>query len=197
MKPRDRRWMAASVALACVLLASGTGHARTLKEKKQAAAKQFETAERMKEALEGKSESRRTRRDFQQVIDSYRKVYYTAPNSNRADASALAVAELLEEQGRILNEPKSFKDAIGQLEFLRREYPGSKYRVEALFTIAQIYRDDLDDSTQARATYEDFLKHYPGSTSAAKAHAALAQMDEEAKGSHKAQLSKGDVVAGA
>jgi N-acetylmuramoyl-L-alanine amidase len=190
--------MAASVALACVLLASGTGHARTLKEKKQAAAKQFETAERMKEALEGKSESRRTRRDFQQVIDSYRKVYYTAPNSNRADASALAVAELLEEQGRILNEPKSFKDAIGQLEFLRREYPGSKYRVEALFTIAQIYRDDLDDSTQARATYEDFLKHYPQSTSAAKARAALAQMDEEAKGgSHKAQLSKGDVVAGA
>src|SRR5260370_13071599 len=138
----------------------------------------------MREAVEGKYEYRRTRRNFQQVIDSYRKVYYTAPNSNRADASALAVAELLEEQGRILNEPKSFKDAIGQLEFLRREYPGSKYRAEALFTIAQIYRDDLDDSPQARATYEDFLKHYPGSTSAAQARAPLAQMDEEAKGSH-------------
>src|SRR5258708_6624502 len=100
MKPRDRRWMAASVALACVLLASGTGHARTLKEKKQAAAAQFDKAERMKEALEGKAEYRRTRRDFQQVLDAYRKVYYTAPNSHRADASALAVAELLQEQDR-------------------------------------------------------------------------------------------------
>src|SRR5260370_27833984 len=151
MKPRDRRWMAASVALACVLLAAGTGHARTLKEKKQAAARQFETAERMKEALEGKPEAKRTRRDFQQVMDAYRKVYYTAPNSNRADASALAVAELLEEQGRILNEPKSFKDAIGQREVLRREYPGSKYRLEALVTIAQIDHDDLDDSAEAHA----------------------------------------------
>ena len=189
--------MAASVALACVLLASGTGHARTLKEKKQAAAAQFDKAERMKEALEGKAEYRRTRRDFQQVLDAYRKVYYTAPNSHRADASALAVAELLEEQGRNLGDPKSFKDAIGQLEFLRREYPGSKYRVEALFTIAQIYRDDLDDSTQARATYEDFLKHYPQNSNAAKARAALAQMNEEAKGGNrKPQPSKGDAAVG-
>src|SRR5258708_12300680 len=112
MKPRDRRWMAASVALACVVLASGTGHARTLKEKKQAAAKQFETAERMKEALEGKSESRRTRRDFQQVIDSYRKVYYTAPNSNRAHPTPLTPPQLLETQARILHSPKTFKDPI-------------------------------------------------------------------------------------
>src|SRR6266481_2872381 len=189
---------AAMVAsLACALLAPSPAYARSVQQKKQAAAAQLVTAERMREALDGKPESRRTRRDFQKVMDAYRQVYYKAPTYSHADASVRAVAELMEQQGRILNEPKSFKDAIGQLEFLRREYPGSKYRAEALFTIAQIYRDDLDDGPQARATYEDFLKHYPGSTSAAQARAALAQMDEEAKGSHKAQLSKGDVVAGA
>jgi N-acetylmuramoyl-L-alanine amidase len=175
---------AAMVAsLACALLAPSPAHARSVQQKKQAAAAQLVTAERMREALDGKPESRHTRRDFQKVMDAYRQVYYMAPTYSHADASVLAVAELMEQQGRILGEPKSFKDAIGQLEFLRREYPGSKYRVEALFTMAQIYRDDLDDAVAARAGYQDFLKHYPHSSIAPKARSALAEMDEEAKGS--------------
>ena len=118
-------------SLACLFLAPVFG--RTVKQKKLAAATQFQTAERMREALGGKPRSQRTRKDYQKVTDAYRKVYYVAPTSSKADASALAVAELLDEQGRVLKDPKSFKDAIGQLEFLRREYPGSKLRAEALF----------------------------------------------------------------
>jgi N-acetylmuramoyl-L-alanine amidase len=190
MRARSRKLIrSAIIAGLAGVLAFGAAGASTLLQKKQAAAAQFVTAEHLREGLEGKPESRRTRRDFQQVIDAYRKVYYKAPTSNRADVSALAVADLLEEQGRILNDPKSFKDAIGQLEFLRREYPGSKYRVEALFTIAQIYRDDLDDRTQARAAYQDFLKHYPRGSSAVKARAALADMDAEAKGGNSSNSS--------
>jgi N-acetylmuramoyl-L-alanine amidase len=150
--------------------------ARTVKEKKQAAHTQFETAERMREALVGKPESKRSRGDYQKVIDAYRKVYYTAPNSIKADAAVLAVAELLDEQGRVLNDNKSYKDAIGQLAFLRREYPGSKYRVEALFTIAEIYRDDLHDNAQAKSAFEDYLKHYPQSSLAPKARQALLEI---------------------
>src|SRR5215467_14506694 len=136
--------------LACVLLPCA--HARSVKQKKQAARTQFETAERMREALDGRPESQRTRREYLKVIEAYRKVYYTAPTSNQADAAVLAVAELLDDQGRVLNDPKSYKDAIGQLVFLRREYPGSKYRVEALFTIGEIYGDDLGDNAEAKTT---------------------------------------------
>src|SRR5215467_11057314 len=141
-------WALALASLVCLLLVPGYG--RTVQQKKQAARSQFEAAERLREALDGKPESQRTRPDYQRVLDAYRKVYHTAPTSNKADTAVLAVAELLDEQGRVLNDAKSFKDAIGQLEFLRREYPGSKYRGEALFTIAQIYRDDLDDGVQAK-----------------------------------------------
>ncbi|HEY4678987.1 MAG TPA: N-acetylmuramoyl-L-alanine amidase, partial [Candidatus Angelobacter sp.] len=81
------------------------------------------------------------------------------------------------DQGRLLNDPKSFKDAIGQLVFLRREYPGSKYRAEALFTIGEIYRDDLDDAKQAKATFEDFVKRYPGNSRAQEARKAIAEID--------------------
>src|SRR4029077_17769562 len=166
-----------ALALACLLLAPVSTFARSVRQKKQAARSQFETAERMREALDGMPESDRTRRGYQKVIDAYRKVYYTAPTSVKADASVLAVAEMLDEQGRVLNDPKSFKDAIGQYVFLRREYPGSKYRAEALFTIAEIYRDELNDSAQAKATFDDFLKHYPGNSHAQEARKAIAEID--------------------
>ncbi|HLW52472.1 MAG TPA: N-acetylmuramoyl-L-alanine amidase [Candidatus Angelobacter sp.] len=151
---------------------------RTVKEKKQAALAQFDAAEKLHSALEGKAEPRRTRADYEKVLEAYRKVYHTAPNSVKADTSIVTVAELLDEQGRVLHDPKSYSDSIGQLVFLRREYPGSKYRVAALFTIGEIYRDDLRDPVQAKATFEDYLKHYPRSSLASEARKALAEMTE-------------------
>jgi N-acetylmuramoyl-L-alanine amidase len=159
------------------LLAPVSGLARTVAQKKQAARAQFETAERLRDSLENKAEAQRTRQDYQKVIEAYRKVYYTAPTSVKADASVLAVAELLDDQGRLFNDPKSFKDAIGQLVFLRREYPGSKHRAEALFTIGEIYRDDLDDGKEAKATFEDFIKRYPLNSRAQEARKAIAEID--------------------
>jgi N-acetylmuramoyl-L-alanine amidase len=175
--PRTLKRKTFACALACLLLAPVSIFARTVAQKKQAARAQFETAEHLRDSLEGKPEAQRTRQDFQKVVDAFRKVYHTAPTSAKADASVQAVAELLEDQGRLLNDPKSFKDAIGQLVFLRREYPGSKHRAEALFTIAEIYRDDLDDARQARATFDDFVKHYPGNSRAPEARKAIAEID--------------------
>ena len=71
-------------------------------------------------------------------------MYYVAPASSKADASVVAVAELLAEMGRQFQPgEKDLNAAIREYEFLRREYPGSKYRVQALFTIGQIYKEDL------------------------------------------------------
>lgn len=175
--PRTLTRKTFACALVCLLLAPVSSFARTVAQKKQAARAQLETADRLRDSLESKPEAQRTHKDFQKVIDAYRKVYYTAPSLAKADVAVQAVAELLEDQGRLLNDPKSFKDAIGQLVFLRREYPGSKLRVEALFTIGEIYRDDLDDAKQAKATFEDFVKHYPGNSRAQEARKAIAEID--------------------
>jgi N-acetylmuramoyl-L-alanine amidase len=172
--------IATCAAVACLLLSAAA--ARTVQQKKQAARTQFEAAERQREALAGKPESQRTRGDYQKVMDSYRKVYYTAPSSIKADAAVLAIAELLDDQGRVLHDAKSYTDAIGQLVFLRREYPGSKYRVEALFTIGEIYRDDLNDNAQAMATFEDYLRHYPSSRLANQARQALLEIGDAKAG---------------
>ena len=70
--------------------------------------------------------------------------------------------------------------ASGQYDFLRKEYPGSRYRVEGQFTVGQIYADDLDDAPAARAAFEQFLKEHPQHRLSADARKALADLDADA-----------------
>ncbi|MDR3748301.1 MAG: N-acetylmuramoyl-L-alanine amidase [Acidobacteriota bacterium] len=152
--------------------------ARTPASRKQEAASQFEKAEQTREALNGRPEEERTRRDYQRVADAYRKVYYVAPASSKADASVVAVAEILAEMGRQFQPgDKDLQSAIKEYEFLRREYPGSKYRFQALFTIGQIYKEDLGDEDEARQTFDEFLTRYPRNPLAREAKEALAELN--------------------
>ena len=152
--------------------------ALTVARKKQIARTQFEDAERMREALNGRPAKDRKLKDYQRVIDAYRRVYYVAPTSSKADESIVAVAELLAEEGRAFHNDDTLKKAITQYEFLRKEYPGSKHRVEALYTIAQIYKEDLNDNDKAKETLQEYLKHYPKSQLADDARAALKELDQ-------------------
>jgi N-acetylmuramoyl-L-alanine amidase len=139
----------------------------------------FAAAERMREALNGRPPAERTRRDYQRVLNAYRSVYYGAPTSSKADPSAVAVAETLVEMGRRFEDDKILNSAIAQYKFLRKEYPGSKYRCDALFTIGEIYKDDLDDPDQARSTFEEFLKRYPRNRLVEDAQQAIAELKKE------------------
>jgi N-acetylmuramoyl-L-alanine amidase len=134
---------------------------------------QFTAVERMRASLAQRPSAERTRHDYQRVIAGYRQIYLDAPNSSKADPSAVAVAELLVEMGRHFDDDDILRSAIHQYEFLRREYPGSRYRFEALFTIGEIYKDDLDDPTQARPVFAEFLRRYPRHHLADDARAAL------------------------
>ncbi len=175
-----RNWARKASLFALIAVLAIPAFGASVQQKKQIARGQFERAEELREELNGTPIRERKQRDYQKVMDAYRRVYYLAPTSNRADAAVVAVAELLAEQGRNFKDEKSLHDAIGQYEFVRREYPGSKYRVEALFTIGQIYREDLNDDAKAKETFEDFLKHYPNSENAEGARLALKEMDEAA-----------------
>jgi N-acetylmuramoyl-L-alanine amidase len=88
----------------------------------------FEQAEHLRLALEARPESQRTRIDYERVLDAYRAVYHHDPASPKADASVLAVAQLLGEEGRLYSDEKLLHDSIGQYEFLRAQYPGNRYR---------------------------------------------------------------------
>lgn len=150
----------------------------------------FATAERMREALNGRPPTERTRRDYQHVVNAYRWVYLGAPTSTKADPSVVAVAETLVEMGRRFEDDKILNEAIEQYEFLRREYPGSKYRFDGLFTIGEIYKDDLNNPEAARATFQDFLRHYQHNRLADDARQAIVELDQETAAEKTADAQK-------
>jgi N-acetylmuramoyl-L-alanine amidase len=133
----------------------------------------FAHAERMREALEGRPEAQRTRLQYERVLDAYRAIYHSDPASPKADASIAAVADLLAEEGRVFQDAKALRDAIGQYEFLRRQYPSSRFRSGALLTEGEIYQRDFGDLDQAKALYLSFLHLYPESPLAGEAQSEL------------------------
>jgi N-acetylmuramoyl-L-alanine amidase len=189
--PEIRHGLRALLALVLLSVAVTPLFARTVAQKKQQARTQFETAERMREALNGRPAADRKQRDYLKVMDAYRRVYYLAPTSSKADPAVVAVAELLVEQGRGFKSNHSLEEAIGQYEFLRKEYPGSKYRVQALYTIAQIYKDDLGDNDKAKDTLQEFLKRYPHSELTDDARQALKEIDDATAAQAKKNAPKG------
>ena len=150
----------------------------------------YAAADRMREALNGRPPAERTRRDYQRVINAYRNVYYGAPTSTKADPSVVAVAETLVEMGRRFEDDKILKEAIAQYKFLRKEYPGSKYRCDALFTIGEIYKDDLDDPQQAHAVFDEFLLRYPHNRLVPDAQQAIAEIGRDADEAKKTETKK-------
>src|SRR5256884_212769 len=151
------RWAAALVWLALFAFPADANAHRS----EAWARTRFVSAGKMREALNGRPAKDRTRREYEKVIEAYRGIYYGAPISTKADPSVVAVAELLVEMGRRFADNRILRSSIGQYQFLRREYPGSKYRFDALFTIGEIYKDDLGDPARARSAFQEFLRRYP------------------------------------
>ncbi len=137
------------------------------------ASSRLDAADKAREAFNNHPQEDHTRHEYQRLISAYRQVYYGSPASSRASTAVLSVAQLLQEMGRQFDDEKILRSAIQQYEFLRREYPSSRYRADALFAIAQIYRDDLEENDRATEVFQEFLRRYPKSDLADDARKAL------------------------
>ncbi len=165
------RW----AAFACLLLSTALAQA-AIHRSQSWAESQFNKAESQRETLTGRSAQARTRHEYETVIASYRRIVLEAPTSSKADGSAFMVAELTAEMGRHFKDDMALYSAVREYKFLRREYPGSKHRVEALLAIGEIYKNDLGDDANARSTFEDFLGRYQHSDLVKEARAELVSL---------------------
>jgi N-acetylmuramoyl-L-alanine amidase len=169
---RSRRGLRGSVVLLLLLLPGLSAHGRTHKSESWARA-QFSAAESMRETLNKRPAEQRTRRQYQSVVNAHRRVYLGAPSSSKSAASVAISAGLMAEMGRRFHDDDILYSAIRQYEFLRREYPGSGSRIEALLSIGRIYQDDLNDVARGREVLEELLRRYPHSHLADQARAEL------------------------
>jgi N-acetylmuramoyl-L-alanine amidase len=113
-------------------------------------------------------------------VEAYRRVYLTTPQAPEVTPALVAVAELYHAMGRQFDS-KYFLDSIHTYQFLLKEYPESRYRADALFTIGQIQQEDLNQLANARTTFEEFLRRFPNSPKAEDARRMLEEIADASK----------------
>jgi N-acetylmuramoyl-L-alanine amidase len=91
--------------------------------------------------------------------------------------------------GRHFKDDMTLYSAIREYKYLRREYPGSKHRIEALLAIGEIYKNDLGDQADGAAALEELVRHYPHSDLVKEAQAELKTQD--GAGENRIARSKG------
>jgi N-acetylmuramoyl-L-alanine amidase len=159
-----------ALTAACFLFLIPAAHAQS--QKHAAAHEQYVQAGKMRASLEGLPQKSRTDKDYLRVVSSYRKVYLITPAAPEVTPALLAVAELYQDMGRQFD-PKYFEASVDAYRFLLKQYPETKFRSDALFTIAQIQQEDLDNLDGSQETYEEFLRRFPRSPKADDARQAL------------------------
>jgi N-acetylmuramoyl-L-alanine amidase len=177
------RWLLLALALAVPLFTS----ART--DHKMDAREQFERAVRMRTTLEGTPQKERSFVDYRATVSAYHKVYLISAQAEEVTPSLIAEAELYEEMGRLFD-PKYFQSAIDSYNFLLKQYPGSRFREQALYSIGLVQKDGLHQPDVAEATLKDYIKRFPKSDLASDARVALkdiAETREKAKAQALAQ----------
>jgi N-acetylmuramoyl-L-alanine amidase len=160
--------------VACVSSASLFANAAT--KRKAPEQTPWELAESARATLLQEPPETRTRNDYTVVMDAYRVIYHDSPSALKAPDAIYTVASLLADEGRALHDQKALRNAIGQYEFLRTQYPTSSLRISALFAEGQIAQNDLGDTKLAKEKYALYIEKYPHASQAGDAQTALADL---------------------
>ena len=84
--------------------------------KKSTARVQFERAEKLRTALQGKPQKDRTVTEYKAVVAAYRRVYLITPQAVEVTPALVTVAETYQEMGRLFD-PKYYQAAIDAYQF--------------------------------------------------------------------------------
>ncbi|HEV2177755.1 MAG TPA: N-acetylmuramoyl-L-alanine amidase [Terriglobia bacterium] len=137
----------------------------------------YRRAVRMRVELEARPEGGRPLKDYQKLIRSFQLVYQLDPAYVKTPAALAGAAELYEEMGRQFSDDRYYSAAVKAYQFLIAQYPHALLARDALFTMGEIYRSDLEDPDQARNTFAAFIDRYPRSPQTAEARAKLNQIN--------------------
>jgi N-acetylmuramoyl-L-alanine amidase len=161
------------------LLAVATSAAVTPARRQRAIAA-FDEAQQMRAKLEAEPAGKRHKEDFKKVIDAYTEVYRLNPGFAKTPVALAAVADLYREMGREFSSDVYFLQAVKSYRFLMEQYPQNKIARGALFTIGEVYRQDLEDPEAARKAFREYITMYPRTDKAVEAKDILKQLDQPA-----------------
>ncbi|MGO8817475.1 MAG: N-acetylmuramoyl-L-alanine amidase [Terriglobia bacterium] len=146
-------------------------------ERRESAVDAYAKAQRMRATLAAKAEGKRPTEEYKKVIDAYLEVHRLDTTYSKAPVALAAGAEIYQEMGREFSSDAYYLEAIKSFRYLIQQYPQNHISRGAQFTIAEIYRQDLEDPDAARRAYQDYITMYPKSDKAAEAREILNQLD--------------------
>ncbi len=152
-----------------------------LSARNRSAARQcFQQASDMERSLQRVPAPRRQSQDYLKVIQLYRKVLNLDPTYGACDDALYRAAGLSRDLALLGGNGKYYNQAIYYLKWLRREYPYSPLRDDALAMIGDIYAENLNDTRQARSSYEEYVRRYSKSDHIADVVKKLNELDSPA-----------------
>jgi len=131
----------------------------------------------MRTTLESLPENERAQSDYLKVIATFKEVLRLDPAYAKAPTALGSMAELYEAMGRLFAADRYYLESVKTYQFLISQYPGSPPARDALFTLGEIYRTDLESPEDARQAFQKFLDQYPNSSKAEDAKAKIQEID--------------------
>ncbi|MGO8786328.1 MAG: N-acetylmuramoyl-L-alanine amidase [Terriglobia bacterium] len=171
---RRFRW---TLLLAGLTLFAGAAFATPSSDRREHAVAAYKRAQQMHDELEAQPEGKRQKNAYKKVIAAYYDVYRLDPAYGKSPAALTTLAELYRNMGREYSSDSYFLESIKSYRFVMSEYPHNPLARAAMFTIGEIYREDLEDPDEARKAFQEFLAKYPKSERAGDASAILKQLN--------------------
>jgi N-acetylmuramoyl-L-alanine amidase len=163
--------LAAPAAFFCAPIAKAQGSSSAQAEA------QYQKAEQMRQALEAQPESSRSLEDYKKLVAAYRRVYLLSSSAGAVTPALMEVAHLYHDMGDQFDRAY-YQNSLVTYEFLIAQYPGSKFRTDALFEVGKIEKDDLGEGPEAGDAFTQFVQKYPHSPRAVEAREALKEIAE-------------------
>ncbi|MFZ0414020.1 MAG: N-acetylmuramoyl-L-alanine amidase [Candidatus Acidiferrales bacterium] len=146
----------------------------------QQAETQFQKAQQLQQTLDAEPQDSRTLEEYKKVVAAYRKVYLLSSSAGAVTPALMSVAQLYHEMGDEFDQAY-YQSAVVTYKFLVAQYPGSKFRAEALLQIGKEEKDDLHQPADARDAFAQYLKQFPHSPQAGDAREQLREIAEGPK----------------
>jgi len=181
---RGKIFPADGVARGCALLIFAVSAAmllpRAVKAQESSTAQaeaQYQRAEKLRASFSAQQDTQWTLAQYKQLVFAYRRVYLLSSSAGAVTPALMEVAKLYREMGDQFDQAY-YQNSLATYEFLVSQYPGSKFRPDALFEIAKIEKEDVQNAAAAKRAFTKFIRTYPRSPRVAEARAALKEIAE-------------------
>ena len=130
--------------------------------------------------------------DYAKVVRAFEAVYRLDPGYPNTPKALLAEAQVDQEMARVFGMQRYYTTAAETYRFLIDQYPTASVSRDALFTLAEVYRVNLNDPQEAANAYTEYLTKYAYGARAPEAKLRLRELTRQQDATAAAEARKAE-----